>query len=138
MMRLFPPFFFPAIIAGSAVGMMVFALLRREWRSAGGYACILLMATEAARTWSEPANTLRDNAHRALRTAGLAAGLGTLMGAASFGIPSNRGASPVSVMLVAVAGGAVFGGGGYLVIMALGAAWDAAVAGIKRRLRGHR
>jgi uncharacterized membrane protein YfcA len=118
MMRLFPPFFFPAIIAGSAVGMMVFALLRREWLSAGGYACILLMATEAARTWSEPANTLRDNARRALRTAGLAAGLGT----ASFGIPSNRGANPVSVMLVAVVGGAVFGGGGNLVITTLGAA----------------
>ena len=103
-----------------------------------GYACILLGATEAASTWSEPANTLRDHARRALRTAGLAAGLGTLIGAAIFGIPSNRGANPVCKMLVAVVGGAVFGGRGYLVITALGAGWDAALAAIKRRLRGHR
>jgi uncharacterized membrane protein YfcA len=96
MMRLFPPCFFPAIIGGSAVGMMVFALLRREWLSAGVYACILLMAKAAARSLSEPANTFRDHARRALRSAGLAAGLGTLMAAARFGISQNRAETPSS------------------------------------------
>jgi membrane associated rhomboid family serine protease len=37
----------------------------------------------------------------------------------------------IAVNLVVAVFGAVFGGGSYLAITALGAAWDAAVAGIK-------
>jgi hypothetical protein len=57
MMRRLPPCFFPAIIADGAVGMMVFALLRRGVALRWGHACILLAATVAARRLSEPANT---------------------------------------------------------------------------------
>jgi hypothetical protein len=41
----------------------------------------------------------------------------------------------ITVILVAAVFGTVFGGGSYLAITALGTAWDAAVAGIKGRLR---
>ena len=43
----------------------------------------------------------------------------------------NRAENPISVMLVATVVFADFGGGGYLAVTALGAAWDAAVAGFR-------
>jgi hypothetical protein len=62
MMRLFPPFFFPVIIAGSALFGTVYGLLRHEWLSAGVSACVLLIAVAWARTISEPTHTFRDHA----------------------------------------------------------------------------
>jgi hypothetical protein len=44
----------------------------------------------------------------------------------------------VFVFFVVLVLGAVFGGASYLAMTALVAAWDAAVAGMKGRLREHR
>jgi hypothetical protein len=57
-----------------------------------------------------------------------------LLAAASFLIPSNRETS-VTVIFIAAMVGAVFGGAAYLAMTVLRAAWDAAVAGMKGRLR---
>jgi hypothetical protein len=54
---------------------------------------------------------------------------------ASFAIPSNRAANPITVIFIAAMVGAVFGGAAYLAMTVLRAAWDAAVAGMKGRLR---
>src|SRR5215467_4165252 len=100
MLRLFPfpPFVPPAIIGGSAIGSTVQALLRREWLSAGVSACVLLIAVAASRTMSEPTITFRVHVHRALRTAGILAGVLALLAAASFAIPSNRAANPITLI----------------------------------------
>jgi len=111
---------------------MVTALLHRNWLSAGICACILVVAV--ATTKSESANTFQHHARRALRSAGLLAGFGTLLAVASFAIPNNIPQHPVAAVVIAAVGGAVFGGGAYVAIMALGAAWDAAIA----RMWGHR
>jgi hypothetical protein len=65
MMRLFPSFFFPVIIAGNALFETVYALLHRQWLSAGVSACILPVATNAARNLSESGNPFRDHPRRA-------------------------------------------------------------------------
>jgi hypothetical protein len=126
--------FFFVIFAGAAAGLgVVEGLLHREWLSAVAYACILLFAIAVARRMSLPTNTFRDHARHALRAAGLFAVMITLMTAASLTLPSNR-ETPITVIFFAAIFGAVFGGGAYVAIMALGAAWDAAIA----RLLGHR
>jgi hypothetical protein len=143
-MRLFLPFFFTAMFGGSALFGTVYALLRREWLSAGASACILLIAVAWARATPEPGNTFRDHARRALRTAGLFAGTFTLMGAGTLVAPPLRGNQPISAMLlvfvifVMPVSGAIFGGAFYLAMTALVAAWDAAIAGIKGCRREHR
>jgi hypothetical protein len=59
----------------------------------------------------------------------------TLLAVASFvAIPNNKPQYPISALFIAAIVGAVFGGGAYVTITALGAVWDAAIA----RLRGHR
>jgi hypothetical protein len=144
MMRLLPPFFFTATFVGGALLRTAWALLRREWLSVGESACILLIAVAWARALPEPTHTFRNHARRALHTAGLFAGMFTLMSAGSLVAPPLHGNQPISAMLVVFVFfvvpvlGAVFGGASYLAMTALVAAWDAAVPGIKGRLRGHR
>jgi hypothetical protein len=67
-----------------------------------------------------------------------------LLAVGSLVAPPTRGNQPISLMFVisvifvAAVFGAVFGGGSYLAIAALGAAWDAAIGRMRGRLRGHR
>jgi hypothetical protein len=61
----------------------------------------------------------------------LLAGILTLLAAASLTLPSNS-ETPITVIFFAAIFGAVFGGGAYVAITGLGAAWDVAMA----RLRG--
>jgi hypothetical protein len=120
-------------IVGAAAGVeMVTALVHRQWFSAGMCACILVVAV--AITKSESANTFHYHVRRALRSAGVLAGICTLLAVASFAIPNNIPQRPISAVVIAAVVGAVFGGGAYVAIMALGAAWDAAIA----RMWGHR
>jgi hypothetical protein len=127
-----PQSFYVSIVGAAAGVEMVRALLHRQWLTAGICACILVVAV--ATTKSESANTFHHHARRALRSAGMLAGICTLLAVASFAIPNNIPQHPIFAVVIAAVVGAVFGGGAYVAIMALGAAWDAAIA----RMWGHR
>jgi hypothetical protein len=127
-----PQSFYVSIVGAAAGVEMVTALLHGHWLFARMCACILVVAV--ATTKSESANTFHHHARRALRSAGVFAGICTLLAVASFAIPNNIPEHPIFAVVIAAVGGAVFGGGAYVAIMALGAAWDAAIA----RMWGHR
>jgi hypothetical protein len=127
-----PRSFYMSIVGAAAGVEMVTALLHGRWLVAGMCACILVVAV--AITKSESANTFHHQAHHALRSAGMLAGICTLLAVASFAIPNNIPQHPIFAVVIAAVVGAVFGGGAYVAIMALGAAWDAAIA----RMWGHR
>jgi hypothetical protein len=79
---------FLVMTAGGAAGVvMLRALMCGTWLSAGLGACILLVAVATAKP--EPTNTFHHHTRRALRAAGILAGLSALAAAASFVIPSN-------------------------------------------------
>ena len=121
------------VTLGGAVagGALVRALLHGQWLSAVVCAWILVQAVAA----TEPTNTIRHHARRALLCAGIFAGLGTLFFVGSLvTIPSNRGANPIAAFFLAVISGAAVGGGSYVAITALRAGCDVAIA----RMRGHR
>lgn len=119
-------------LGAAAGGEMVTALLHRQWLSAGVWACILLAVV--ATTKPEPINTFHHHARRALRAAGILAGMGTFIAACSLLAFPTKPQHVVPILLIAVVVGAVFGGGAYVAITALRAAWDTAIA----RVRGHR
>jgi hypothetical protein len=82
---------FIGIVGGAAGVEAVVALLHPQWFVAIGGACLLLIAIAAART---PTSTYHDHARRALRAAGILAGMCTLLAAASLVNPHTRGAPP--------------------------------------------
>ena len=118
--------FLVMIGGGAAGGGLVLTLVRGQLLSAGVCACALLYAVSM--TKPEPTNTLQDHVRRALRFAGLLAGICTLFAAASFAMPVNKGINPIGPILLAAIVGAVFGAGSYVLMTALRMGWDAAIA----------